>query len=134
MLSAYLKDSQLPEWGEEFLASTLLCGQVPQRHPSQAFGPSPSCGFLPTCHSEGTAQHLANFPQPDRAEKEGVPRVQTPLANPHLLGSVKRRDHHAGCHTSVVCHTGQVPSRHILQSSPRAPPAPGSDHRREQLV
>ena len=42
-----------------------------------------------------------------------------------LLGGVKGRNHHAGHHTPVVKHMGQIPSRCILWSSPRASWVPG---------
>ena len=78
-------------------------------------------------------QRCSQRPQPSRAEEERVPRAQRPLADPGLLGSVKRRSHSAGYCTSAVHHMGQNPSRHILQSSPRAPQVPGSGCGREWL-
>ena len=47
-----------------------------------------------------------------------------PLANLGLLGGSERRNYHAGCHTSAVHHMGWSPSRHILQSHPRAAQVP----------
>ena len=56
-----------------------------------------------------------------------------PIGDMGLLGGMKGRIHHAGHHTSVVCHMGWSPSRHILKSNPRALHASGSHCGRGQL-
>ena len=72
------------------LASTSLCAWVLQRCPSEAAGPSTSCDFPPTSHSEGNAWCLACSTQPVRAEEERVPRAQRTPADLGLLGSVQK--------------------------------------------
>ena len=56
-----LKEGQPAPWVVgEILDSTLHCGWVLQGWPGPAYGPSASCGFPPTSHTEGSAWHLAH--------------------------------------------------------------------------